>query len=88
MHLSWLHDARCGIAITLAVCVGGCQDEKDELPSPERLTAKIERTTGGGCGFNSVDCPKCNELIILDGMALRTMYIICKKCHCVFNLEK
>lgn len=59
----------------------------DEPPRSERLTAKIERTTGCGCSFNSVDCPKCEKLIILDGMDLRIMSTICKKCHCVFNLE-
>jgi len=56
---------------------------------PKRLTVKIERTSlGGGGSFNSADCPKCGKTIILSGCELRTMYVICNKCHCVFNLEK
>ena len=78
--------------IDLESMYGRNESSQPEKPTSDkqnskRQTVKIERTTGGGCGFNSVDCPECKELIILDGIDMRTMYTICKKCGCIFNLE-
>ena len=50
----------------------------------KREIVKIEKSLG----FSSADCPKCGQIKILGGIEINTMYVICNKCHCVFNLER
>ncbi len=56
------------------------------IMTDKKLTAKIEKTFGGGT-FYSADCPYCGKIKILSS-ELNSMSAVCNKCYQPFKLEK